>query len=647
MPIFDAFPDRIDVRDWFYQPSLMPLPDKIVNCDRVPEILDQKNEGACTGFALAAVINFQLAARNLVTSNQKERLVSPRMLYEMARHYDEWPGEDYEGSSARGTMKGWIAHGVASQLSWPDDCHSSTHLTDTMAKEAQLTPGGAYYRVMHRNIRDMHAALHETGILYATLMVHQGWQAPGPTFKPVDYYENGQAKSIELPVISRQGRAENGHAIAIVGYTFDGFIVQNSWGTAWGNNGFALLPYEDWMLHATDCWVAQLGVPVSINVWGELGPNTETYGFQRVGRAIPLNEIRPYVIDIGNNGLLSNSGEYWTTPDDLTRLFQLIEARSQDWQKIRVMLYIHGGLNKESDVAKRIVAFRDVCLTNQIYPVHVMWETGFVDSLKASVFDWFTNQDNRAGVNWFERLREGLVDAKDRSIELTAASPGTGLWDEMKENARLASASKGGMDLFCQAAQRHLDATPQARKQKWELHLVGHSAGSIFAAYAMKLLTRLDMSIKTVQFMAPAIRADLFKTLIRTQVNKGTLPQPTLYVLSDKAEREDKTTSPYGKSLLYLVSNAFERKRETPILGMEKFIRADSDLDTFFKKEIDGQPSLIIAAPGDNSQAPSPSLSFSHTHGGFDNDSYTLNSILFRILNQKPDRIFTERDLQY
>lgn len=77
---FDAFPDRIDIRDWLYQPSLAPLPDQVINCDSVPlPILNQGQEGACTGYALAAVINFRLAARNI------RRLVSPRMLYEMAR----------------------------------------------------------------------------------------------------------------------------------------------------------------------------------------------------------------------------------------------------------------------------------------------------------------------------------------------------------------------------------------------------------------------------------------------------------------------------------------------------------------------------------------------------------------------------------
>ena len=36
-----------------------------------------------------------------------------------------------------------------------------------------------------------------------------------------------------------------GHAVALVGYTADRFIVRNSWGTGWGDQGFgyASLPY--------------------------------------------------------------------------------------------------------------------------------------------------------------------------------------------------------------------------------------------------------------------------------------------------------------------------------------------------------------------------------------------------------------------
>lgn len=41
----DAAPDRIDLRDWFYEPTLAPLPETLVNCHRVPEVLDQGREG--------------------------------------------------------------------------------------------------------------------------------------------------------------------------------------------------------------------------------------------------------------------------------------------------------------------------------------------------------------------------------------------------------------------------------------------------------------------------------------------------------------------------------------------------------------------------------------------------------------------------
>ncbi len=69
-------------------------------------ILDQGNSGACTGYALATVINYILW-KDIVSKNYKEFLESPlgfeikkvsqKMLFNLARIYDEWDGEDYEG----------------------------------------------------------------------------------------------------------------------------------------------------------------------------------------------------------------------------------------------------------------------------------------------------------------------------------------------------------------------------------------------------------------------------------------------------------------------------------------------------------------------------------------------------------------------
>ncbi len=658
----DAFPDKIDVRDWFYQPTLSPLPEQFIDFDNIPLILDQGTEGACTGFALAAVINYHLIKNKRVSaaSIQKE-CVSPRMLYEMARRYDEWPGEDYVGSSARGSVKGWTAHGVVKKWQWEDDMTGPSHLDESLAKAAMEVPSGAYYRVMHRNIRDMHAAISETGILYATLMVHQGWVNPQEKGRTYDYLHKNKRKKISLPIIERKDRADGGHAVAIVGYTREGFIIQNSWGEKWGNKGFALLPYEDWMLHSSDCWVVQLGVPVDTDLWADKSRGDTDAGRQRASDIIPLESIRPYVINIGNNGFLSDSGNYWTTETDIERLFPAIRDAATTWDKKRIMLYLHGGLNSEKEVARRIISFKQVCLDNQIYPVHIMWETDFFTSLKNNLFDIFTN-DDKASVNWLAKLRDNTLEIKDRTFELTSSKLGTMLWDEMKENAKLASqqpAKPGDKKrAIVTLAEKGLEAynTLDAKeKNKWEIHIVAHSAGSIFISYALETLLQIGIPVKSVQFLAPAISVDLFKEKFFPLIEKDDRLRPTMYVLSDKGERDD-DVGPYGKSLLYLVSNAFERVREKPILGMEKFINGnnpelnkkdiDPDISKMLQQPINGWPSLVIAGKAPGKEDEGPDISRSDSHGGFDNDTFTLNSVLYRILGKKPKRKFDSRDLQ-
>jgi hypothetical protein len=124
-------------------------------------------------------------------------------------------------------------------------------------------------------------------------------------------------------------------------------------------------------------------------------------------------------------------------------------------------------------------------------------------------------------------------------------------------------------------------------------------------------------------------------------IREGRCPIPSLFVLGDEAERAD-SVGPYGKSLLYLVSNAFEGRRGVPILGMEKFLGADDEVHKVAQRMVGGLPALVIAGRGHGAA----STSRSTTHGGFDNDPVTLNSILRRILGAEPVRPFTARDVQ-
>lgn len=205
---FDALPDTVDFRDAIFVPSLIRVAAVSdlagYRAHGVP-VLDQGREGACTGFGLATIANYLLRVRG---QNPTADEVSAWMLYAMAKRYDEWPGEEYEGSSARGAMKGWFKHGLCALALWegrtPDPTLDVKRSADALAR-----PLGAYFRVNHKDLVAMHAAINEVGVLYATARVHQGWQ---------EVRQGDEAIAYRPGVIG-------GHAFAIVGYDRRGFWI--------------------------------------------------------------------------------------------------------------------------------------------------------------------------------------------------------------------------------------------------------------------------------------------------------------------------------------------------------------------------------------------------------------------------------------
>ena len=126
--------DYPDLRDRYYQPNLTPLKPFIDPPGNLV-ILDQGKDGACTGFALAATINF------IYRQQGRKQTVSPWMLYAMAKRHDEWLGEAYEGSSCRGAIKGWYNSGV---------CHASLTEDITHSNEFEMSLAIANNASNHR-----------------------------------------------------------------------------------------------------------------------------------------------------------------------------------------------------------------------------------------------------------------------------------------------------------------------------------------------------------------------------------------------------------------------------------------------------------------------------------------------------------------
>lgn len=620
----DARPDRLDLRDRPFQPPLGNLPAEYPTDAAVQRylpayaeanlLLDQGSEGACTGFGLAAVINYLrfTQAQNPDTAAAALRRVSPAMLYQLARLYDEWPGEDYEGSSCRGALKGWHRHGVCSDQLWPYVLKDGARVF-TPPKEDAKKPDdaarnwdvdalgcalGVYYRVDARSIVDMQAAICMSGAIYVSATVHEGWNVPSRK------QLRGHADLVRISAVPKP-KDGGGHAFALVGYNQFGFVVQNSWGRNWGSHGFALLPYEDWVTHGDDVWVFTLGVPRQQAVIaqrrrgertlrsprfyvpsaeGETAASLERAGGMIAGddaltrryRTVPA-AVRPLESDLAyRHTLVLDRGfavrNDITAEDSDAAMEGAVLTRPLDWLQAnhshKLLIYAHGGLNSEGASIARIRALAPYALSNGIYPLFLTWRSGGVETVSDLVEELFAKMVLGTGGakparGWLDRIAEKT----DRMLEPVLRTPGGAMWGQMKLNAvRASTHAEGGLHQMVKRLR-----LLAAKWPRLEIHLIGHSAGAILIGAMLRQFEAAQLKVASLRLFAPACTARFALEHYVPAVQAGVIDARHwhIHVLSDKNERDD-SVGPYRKSLLYLVSRAFEDTHKTPLLGLHQ-----------------------------------------------------------------------------
>ncbi len=615
----DADRDAFDSRDLVYRPALVELPLCLLPEWKYIVPLNQGQQGACTGFGLAASINYQLAQRLRRRPAKVKDRVSAQMLFQQAKRFDQWAGTKYDYSSARGAMKGWFKTGACSEANWPND-HVQEGLTREQQFDALKIPLGAYYRVLPRRT-DVHAALSEVGVVFVVADTHAGW----------DDMEGAEAIAYD-PATGANG---GGHAFAIVGYTDQGFLVQNSWGETWGGfrasgrarAGVAVWHYADFDRNVWDLWVVRLALPVE-SLAALQGRTRELTGLGERENASgpPRQDIRDHYVHI-DNGVYNTTGNYPSYKGETESLLDALLQGNAGGPIKQLLLFAHGGLNTVDGAASRVGKWRNTMAANRIGELHFIWETGLV----AEIADLILGKKKR-----IEDRVAGASDWWDDWVERMTRDAGYAIWKEMRDDAADAfvSPASAGTDVLVKLIDK-LNAKPNAPA----IHLVCHSAGVIWMGH---LLDRWEAAngplIASITYMAPACTVDFFFEHHVPHLQSGLLKSARLFILSDRAEQDDHVAQVYRKSLLYLVTRAFQQKNAiVPLLGLET-----SQAEVVKRLTALG---LAAALPTVIAQENS-TICASKSHGGFDNDLAMMNHVLTAVLGTAPGHAFSANDMK-
>lgn len=156
--------------------------------------LNQGNEGACVGFGWTHTID--ASPRPRVLGNY-----AARSLYKLAQTLDEWPGENYEGTSVLAGAKAAKQKGWISRYEW---CTSIDQVASTVSWQGPVVIGVAW----HEGMRNTDAA---------------GFIHP-------------------------DGNVVGGHCVSVRGLVVSDnpyFVIRNSWGMRWGKMGDCYIKWSD------------------------------------------------------------------------------------------------------------------------------------------------------------------------------------------------------------------------------------------------------------------------------------------------------------------------------------------------------------------------------------------------------------------
>lgn len=191
---------------------------------------DQGRSGACVGYATAyGLLRWLYVKKGLLrTTNSKFNRPSARFIWMANKETDELTGYPTTFIESAGTQTK-----LALKLVRKYGCVTDDQLP--MSGRLSGMKGAAFYTLASKlrirsyhnlgeNPKDWRRWIANLGPVLTRLEVDRNWYAARDNGGKLEDYDASTARG--------------GHAVCLVGYSKDGFIVRNSWGTDWGDRGF-------------------------------------------------------------------------------------------------------------------------------------------------------------------------------------------------------------------------------------------------------------------------------------------------------------------------------------------------------------------------------------------------------------------------
>lgn len=343
-----------------------------------------------------------------------------------------------------------------------------------------------------------------------------------------------------------------------------------------------------------------------------------------------LSTLRRHVINL-NQGGFSSGGAFTSTPEDVDAIFRehlpaWTNGRGRQ-RPLRIVLFAHGGLVSEERGLEIASTQVDWWLRNDVYPLFFVWETGFWETLRQLVG---LGERGVAARDIFDHTSDPLFEVAARRLG------GPKIWGGMKRSAALAFDRDGG---GAWALERLREAVGALGGDRVQLHAIGHSAGSIFHSFLLPTASAMGIPpFRTLQLLAPAISTADFRARLAPLTGRY-IERATMFTMKRDIERADSCFA-YRKSLLYLIYHALEASPRTEILGLEESLRRDEALSSLFGLGRAGDrhgAGDVVWSTTEASEGIAASRST--THGDFDNDAPTMNSVLRRVLERPEGEI--------